>query len=167
MIAPKTDTRKYLCSIYVTPTRLLTSSGYSLLMVEHESDSLQEPVMLCRHDLERKLKMFTAKSDLILSFDSNGTPYLKDSIDGEEVVLLVVIGRYPDMERVLRGIDDGNSKYSMVGLNVVLMATLCKAVNTINADKKCPIGIFSFSGRQGGCSITRGDIFGYLMPAKP
>lgn len=167
MIAPKTDVRYYLCGVYVTATRLSASDGHTALTVEHEGNPLQEPVIICRHDLARKLKMFTAKSDLILCFDTGGNPSLKDGIEGEEISLLVIDGRYPDLNRALSNMKGKTpAQYSAIGFNLTLMAALCKAVDTVAADRKLHVGRFDFYGPDGGCKISRGDINGYLMPAR-
>ena len=167
MVAPKTDVRYYLCGVYVTATCLSATDGRMILTVEHEGNPLREPVIICRHDLACKLKMFTAKSDLILCFDSGGNPSLKDGTEGEGISLLVIDGPYPDLNRAIsntRG--KAPAQYSGIGFNLTLMATLCKGIGTVAGGGKFRIGRFDFYVPDGVCKISQGDITGYLMPAR-
>lgn len=165
MIAPKNDVRYYLCAVHVTPNGLRVSDGHMAVTIDAPQ---QGEALICRHDLAQKLKMFNAKSDLKLVFGRGGdNAALLDVASGDLWPLKTVDGRFPDLTRALNNMKGRTPEdYSPIGFELRLIAQLAKAVDTIAADKKAHVGRFDFYGPDGGLRIQRGDINGYLMPAR-
>ena len=165
MVAPKTDVRYYLCAVHVTPCGLRVSDGHMAVTIDAPQ---QGEALICRHYLAQKLKMFNAKSVLMLRIDGEKVWLVDDTVGGVGAIeLKTVDGRFPDLNRALSNMKGKTPKeYSPIGFDLRLIAQLAKAVDTIAADKKAHVGRFDFFGPDGGLRIQRGDINGYLMPAR-
>lgn len=165
MIAPKNDIRYYLCAIHVTHDGLHASDGHIAVTIDTPQ---QGEALICRHDLAQKLKMFNAKSVLMLRIDGEKSWLVDDTIGGIGAIELETVdGRYPDLKRAVNRMKNKTPKdYSAIGFDLLLIAQLAKAVDTIAANKKTHVGRFDFYGPEGGLRIQRGDISGYLMPAR-
>lgn len=165
MVAPKTDVRYYLCAVHVTPNGLRVSNGHMAITVDAPQGG---EALLCRHDLALKLKMFTSKSVLSLRFRDGAVELFDDTVGGVGVVpLKTVDGRFPDLNRALSNMAGKTpGQYASIGLDLRLLATLSKAVDTIADSKKLHVGRFDFFGPDGGVRVNRGDINGYLTPAR-
>ena len=157
-VAPKNDVRYYLNGIYITPTRFIATDGHMMVVVEQETADVVEPVIVCRTDLSNKLKMFNKKSELTLNF-VDGEPYLN------EMKLNTVDGRYPDVSRVINRYESETKTAEPIGFDLVLMAQMCKAIDTI-ADNKIKGATFTFYNANAACKVEKNAVTGYLMPCR-
>lgn len=179
MVAPKDDIRYALNSIRVTDDQFAVSDGSIAIIVERRLPLNTNPpkvpsntgeVLLDRHDLANKLKMFTAKSELDLRFNAVGQPYLQQIKDGRDLGQCVIIdtvdGTFPNLKAALKRRGKTPDKYDTIGFDLKLMAKICNAVATIAATKKFHAGRFDFYGPDGGAHINRDSINAYLMPCR-
>ena len=157
-VAPKNEVRYYLKGVYITPTKLIATNGYMMAVVEQETSGVVEPVIVCRTDLANKLKMFNKKSELALNF-VDGEPYLN------EMKLNIVDGRYPDVSRAINRYESETKSVEPIGFDLVLMAQMCKAIDTI-ADNKIKGASFTFYNANAACKVEKNAVTGYLMPCR-
>jgi DNA polymerase III sliding clamp (beta) subunit (PCNA family) len=160
-VTPKNDIRYYLNVIRVTSSELTTSNGSSAVIVEHHTSGVDSEILICRHDLATKLKLFKKNDELNITV--NG-----DSVFLNEYKLKTVDGRYPDIKRALKNnFDDGNRNGSdEIGFDMTLMSKISTAVNMIKSDPKLPGAKYTFYGASNGCKIETGTITAYVMACR-
>jgi len=160
-VAAKTDIRFYLNAVHVTPDELRATDGHMAVIVSYRTGlpaDLRDGVLLCRKDLDAKLKMFNAKSEVALTFTGDGKAFLN------EYPLATVDGRYPDIKRATNGMREDTA--SATGLNLKMLATVCATVSTIFAGEGFPVAEVVTVGPTAGVRVTRKNVSAYLMPCR-
>ena len=131
-VAPRSDIRYYLNSVNIVRgedhlVRLSATDGHIIISLTISSGLFDvEPltdVVICAKSLNNILKMFDKKSELILKASN-------ESVTINDYNVEIIDGNYPNVERVL------NSKHKPeatreIGLNLDLLAKLCKGCSTI------------------------------------
>ena len=153
-VAPKKDVRFAMNSVAITPTRLIATDGHQIMAVDNTIYGVDETVIVCRADLESKLKLFTKKEPPELTV-RDGVPYLN------EYKLVTIAGRYPDVNRVINTAKENKAQTGEMGLSLGLLANLSQAI-AIAADDKMSPSLFMIKDTTTPLIIERKGIFAML-----
>ena len=138
---PKQDIRYYLNAVYLDEHNAVTTDGHILIVVKHNL-TVRAPVLLCRNDLEQKLKMFNKKSELIIDADEGVC-----TINGYSIEL--VDGRYPDYQRVVNQYKE-KEDCSLMGIDLGILSKASTAIKFI-----CDTKTFT-AAKITNCGMDRG-----------
>tara|TARA_R110002072_G_scaffold169949_5_gene323516 strand:+ start:15033 stop:15578 length:546 start_codon:yes stop_codon:yes gene_type:complete len=131
-VAPRSDIRYYLNGVNIVRgddrlVRLSVTDGHIIISLVISSDLFDvEPltnVIICAKSLTNILKMFDKKSILTIKASNESV-----TINGYN--LETIDGNYPNVERVLN-FKHKPTATSEIGLNLDLLAKLCKGCSTI------------------------------------
>ena len=131
-VAPRSDIRYYLNGVNIVRgedqlVRLSATDGHILISLVIYSNMFDvEPntnVVICAKSLTNILKMFNKKS--VLTFKSSN-----ESVTINGYNLETIDGNYPNVERVLN-FKHKPTATSEIGMNLDLLAKLCKGCSTI------------------------------------
>ena len=131
-VAPRSDIRYYLNGVNIVRgedqlVRLSATDGHIIISLVISSDLFDVEqntnVIICAKSLTNILKMFNKKS--VLTFKSSN-----ESVTINGYNLETIDGNYPNVERVLN-FKHKPTATSEIGMNLDLLAKLCKGCSTI------------------------------------
>lgn len=156
MIAPKNDIRYYLNAVRVSSAGLFSTDGCMILRINTDINIGDKIFIICRHDLAKKIKLFTKKDEV--SLISKG-----DDLFLNEYKLELVDGNYPDIDRAINSSFSDTVEHKELGVNLSYLSELSKAVS-VALDSKVNCAKLTMYERS--ASLNYDHVFGGLMATR-
>lgn len=157
-VTPKNDVRYYLNGVLVTPEQLIATDNHQLMRVDYAVEGVSDNIILCRHDIDRKLKLFSKKESPTLEV-VDGKPYL----GGYEIK--TIDGRFPDVNRVISAAISEKGRNGECCVDLTLLSNLSQAV-AIVSDAKFKTAKLTVKTATTAMIIERQGVFALLMPCR-
>ena len=166
-LAPKSDTRYYLCGIYVeynaTTTRLVVTDGYKLGILNHHSEDNQGAgsLIIPREVIENLPK---SKHDLLLVITKEEKQgYWKITGMGIQTIFAQIEGTYPDYRRVCQFTTDG----TVANFNYEYLVQFLKVQHLLGGSKTATLNLYQNGNSSALVHLAGVDNFvGVVMPMR-
>ena len=157
LVAPKSDIRYYLNGVLVTSNGLTATDGSMLIRIETELDlATDKSFIICRHDLAKKIKLFTKKDDLKLAVKDH-------ELFLNEYKLELLDGRFPDVGRAINSQFSDDVDHKEIGVNLSYLSALSKAVSVaLNTKTNCAM----LTMYDRGLTLSLKHVLGGLMATR-
>ena len=166
-LAPKSDTRYYLCGIYVeynaTTTRLVVTDGHKLGILNHHSEDNQGAgsLIIPREVIENLPK---SKHDLLLVITKEEKQgYWKITGMGIQTIFAQIEGTYPDYRRVCQFTTDG----TVANFNYEYLVQFLKVQHLLGGSKTATLNLYQNGNSSALVHLAGVDNFvGVVMPMR-